>query len=145
MRPVVSDMVLIDSSAWIEALRKRGAIEVKLAIESLLEAYAATWCSAVRLEVLGGARAEERHRLGVYFSVIPYLSTNEEDWNRAIALAWKLRDNGITVPWLDVLIASIAIGADLRLYAVDAHFIKIAKLSELRLYEPGCGGAFTLG
>jgi len=65
-------MVLIDSSAWVEALRRKGRLEVKLAVETLLEAYEAQWCSPVRLEVLGGARASERRMLGKFFAVIPY-------------------------------------------------------------------------
>ena len=34
-------MVLVDSSAWIESLRRHGDLRVKLAIEALLEAYEA--------------------------------------------------------------------------------------------------------
>lgn len=136
-------MVLVDSSAWIESLRRNGDLRVKLAIEGLLDAYEAQWCSSVRLEVLGGARVEERGHLGERFSVIPYRPCREDDWERAVALAWRLRGNGVTVPWLDVLIAAIAIEDGVRLYAIDAHFQEIAKHSGLRLYRPGYGGAFS--
>ncbi|MFZ4597552.1 MAG: hypothetical protein ACOYNN_02825 [Terrimicrobiaceae bacterium] len=50
--------------------------------------------------------SEERRRLGQHFSVIPYRACTEQDWDRAISLAWKLRDKGLTVPWLDVVIVS---------------------------------------
>lgn len=136
-------MVLVDSSAWIEALRRKGDLRVKLAIEGLLDAYEAQWCSPVRMEVMGGARMEERVRLGMYFAVIPYRPSREDDWDRAIALAWRLRGKGLTVPWLDVLTAAIAIHDGTRLYAVDAHFQEIARHSELMLYRPGYGGAFN--
>lgn len=136
-------MVLVDSSVWIESLRRSGDIGVKLALESLLEADEAQWCSPVRLEVLGGARMEERARLGKCFAVVPYRPSREDDWDRAISLAWRLRDQGLTVPWLDVLIAAIAIHDGVRLYAIDTHFREIAELSALRLYQPGYGGSFT--
>lgn len=136
-------MVLVDSSAWIEALRRAGSLEVKLAIEGLLEVYEAQWCSPVRLEVLGGARLQERRALGGYFSVIPYRRCTDEDWERAVALAWQLRDRGLTVPWLDVLIASIALQDGTRLYAVDAHFARISELTGLKLYQPGYGGLYA--
>ena len=136
-------MVLVDSSAWIESLRRHGDMRVKLAVEGLLEAYEAQWCAPVRLEVLGGARLEERARLGKMFSVIPYRPSREDDWDRAVALAWRLRGRGVTVPWLDVLIASIAIHDGARLYAVDAHFKEIAKHSALMLYRPGYGGSYN--
>jgi predicted nucleic acid-binding protein len=135
-------MVLIDSSVWIEALRRKGRLEVKVALESILEAYEARLCAPARLEVMGGARKEERRTLGAYFSVIPYRSVQTEDWERAIALAWRLRDRGITVPWLDVLIASIAIHDQNRLYTVDAHFEQISAATGLMLYRPGYGGSF---
>ncbi|MEX1119951.1 MAG: PIN domain-containing protein [Terrimicrobiaceae bacterium] len=135
-------MVLVDSSAWIEALRRSGRLEVKLAIEGLLEAYEAQWCTPVRLEVLGGARPAERRALGGYFSVIPYRRCQDDDWERAISLVWKLRDSGLTVPWLDVLIAAIALHDGVRVYAVDAHFQHISNLTGLALYEPGYGGMF---
>ncbi|RPJ35568.1 MAG: PIN domain-containing protein [Verrucomicrobiaceae bacterium] len=136
-------MVLVDSSAWIESLRRNGDMRVKLAVEGLLEAYEAQWCSPVRLEVLGGARIEERARLGRHFSVIPYRPSREDDWDRAVALAWRLRGMGLTVPWLDVLIAAIAIHDGTRLYATDAHFREIARHTGLLLYRPGYGGSFN--
>lgn len=118
-------------------------MRVKLAVEGLLEAYQALWCSPIRLEVLGGARLEERANLGKRFSVIPYRICREDDWDRSIALAWKLRTHGLTVPWLDVLIAAIAIHDGLRLYTIDAHFQEIAKHTGLILYRPGYGGSYN--
>jgi len=136
-------MVLVDSSVWIESLRRSGRLEVKLALEGLLEVYEAQWCTPVRLEVLGGARPEERRRLGQHFSVIPYRACTGQDWDRAISLAWKLRDKGLTVPWLDVVIASLAIQDGIRLFAIDAHFKTMSDLAGLSLYEPGYGGERT--
>jgi predicted nucleic acid-binding protein len=136
-------MVLVDSSAWIVSLRRNGDMNVKLAVEGLLDAYEAQWCAPVRLEVLGGARQQERAMLGKLFSVVPYRPCREDDWDRAVALAWKLRGNGVTVPWLDILISAIALHDNIRLYAIDAHFKDIAKHCGLLLYAPGYGGRFS--
>jgi predicted nucleic acid-binding protein len=136
-------MVLVDSSVWIEAFRRKGRLEVKLALESLLDAYEAQWCSPIRLEVLGGARAEDRSRLGRHFAVVPYRSCTEQDWDRAVALAWKLRDRGVTVPRCDVIIAALALADQVRLYTLDAHFSRIAEITGLRLYTPGYSGMFV--
>jgi predicted nucleic acid-binding protein len=114
-------------------------------VEGLLEVYEAQWCTPVRLEVLGGARVEERRRLGRHFSVIPYRACDEQDWDRAISLAWKLRDKGLSVPWLAIVIASLAIQDGVRLFAIDEHFKKISDLAGLALYEPGYGGMFREG
>jgi predicted nucleic acid-binding protein len=136
-------MVLVDSSAWIEGFRRKGDLRVKLALEGLLEAYEAQWCAPVRLEVLGGARKEERTALGRHFSVIPYRPCLNDDCDRTIALAWKLRSHGLTVPWLDVLIAAIAIHDGTRLYTIDAHFEAIAQHTPLLLYRPGYAGGYN--
>jgi predicted nucleic acid-binding protein len=137
-------MVLIDTSVWIESLRKRGDMLVKLAVENLLDVYEAQWCSPVRLELIGGARKEERQALAMHFSVIPYRACREDDWERALSLAWKLRQEGLSLPWMDILIAAIAIHDDVRLYSIDAHFEKIAGLTTLKLYRPGYGGAYVM-
>lgn len=135
-------MVLVDSSAWIEAIRRTGSIEVKVAVEGLLEAYEATLCPPVCLEVLGGARRRERAALQVYFDVLPYVAFSPDTWTNTIALSWRLRDHGFSLPWNDLLIATVAMQQDCRVYAVDKHFDTIVEKTGLRLYRPGYGGTF---
>ena len=136
-------MVVVDSSVWISALRRDGDLAVKVALESLLEEYEAQLCAPVRLEVLGGARKAERKALGRYFSVIPYRTCTQPDWERGIAFAWKIRDQGLSVPWMDALIASMAIHDCVRVYAIDKHFKAMAEIDHgLRLYQPGYSGRY---
>jgi len=137
-------MVLVDSSVWIEAARRQGRIEVKAALRGLLREFEATWCGPVKLEVLGGARREERRALEFFFEVIPYQPTTDGAWDEAKALAWRLRDGGLTIPSNDVLIASLALKWQCRVYAVDKHFDAMAKvLPGLFMYEPGYGGDYN--
>src|SRR5436190_18147522 len=102
-------MVLVDSSIWIEAARRDGDLKAKVGLESLLGEYEAVLCAPVRLEVLGGARKLERERLEHGFSCLPYLQVLDKDWQAAVSHAWKLRDAGLSVPWNDVLIATLAV------------------------------------
>lgn len=136
-------MVLVDSSIWIEALRRNGDLEAKVALEALLEEYEATLCSPVRLEVLGGARQQERAALTRWFSIVPYDALPEGTWDGALQLCWKLRDAGLTAPWNDLLVAARAIELGVRVYARDRHFEGIAQHAPLRLYKPGYGGTFA--
>ena len=136
-------MVLVDSSVWIEAARRQGDLGCKVALESLLEEYEATLCSPVRLEVLGGARKEERSGLAAGFAVIPYIPVTEATWNLALENAWRLRDAGLQAPWNDVLIASVSIEHGCRVYARDKHFELMSSAVGFRLYEPGYGGSFA--
>jgi hypothetical protein len=137
-------MVLVDSSVWIEALRRDGNVQVKLALEALLEEYEATWCGPVKLEVLGGARPQERKALEEHFSCIPYFPMTDAAWDSAKELAWRLRDKGCNTPWNDVLIATLSRKAECRVYAVDKHFDLMQRSGAgIVLYEPGYNGKYN--
>jgi len=135
-------MVILDSSVWIESLRREGDLVTTLAVEALLEEYEATLCSPVRMEVLGGARKQDREALDDYFSVIPYLRVKEGDWTAACRNAWKLSEVGVRVPWSDLLIATVSMRVGCRVYAADKHFDLMSKHLPMRLYRPGYGGKF---
>ncbi len=135
-------MILIDSSVWIEAARQHGDLLVKVALEAILCEYKAQLCSPVRLEVLGGTRRDERRLWGEYFSVLPYRATTEKDWEQAVRNGWRLRDAGHTVPWNDILIATMALHDDVQVYAVDKHFTLMQTILGLKLYSPGAGGIY---
>jgi len=136
-------MILVDSSVWIEAARREGDLATKVALRALLDEYEAGFCSPVKLEVMGGARREERRALETFFACIPYWECAEADWKAAKEVSWKLRDAGHTLPWNDHLIAAIARARDMRVFARDAHFETLEKLGVVRLYRPGYGGRFT--
>ena len=137
-------MVLVDSSVWIESLRRDGRLDVKLALESLLDEYEAAWCGPVKLEVLGGARLQDRKALEEHFSCIPYFPMTDAAWDSAKALAWRLRDKGCTVPWNDILIAALSVKAECRIYSVYKHFnLMYESGAGIVLYEPGYGGKYN--
>lgn len=135
-------MVLVDSSVWIEAARRHGSRELKCGVEGLLEEYQAAVCGLVWLEVLGGARPAERQRLRTYFAALPRLATPEDTWDQTVAHAATLRDRGITVPWSDLLVATVAVTHHARVYACDHHFALMAPHLGILLYEPGYGGRY---
>lgn len=135
-------MVLVDSSIWIEAARRTGNLEVKVGLEGLLYEFEATWCGPIKLEVLGGARANERKALSAWFECIPYLPITEPVWEEAKTLGWKLRDTGFSIPWNDILIAALGMRSQCRVYARDHHFETMRDVLGLRLYEPDYGGKF---
>ena len=139
-------MVLVDSSVWIESLRRDGRLEVKVALESLLEEYEAAWCGPVKLEVLSGARPQDRKALEEHFQCIPYFPMQDPAWDAAKELAWRLRDKGCQAPWNDILIASLSMKADCRIYAIDKHFeMMYSSGAGIRLYKAGYGGQYNPG
>jgi predicted nucleic acid-binding protein len=136
-------MVLVDSSVWIEAARRGGDLGCKVGLEGLLEEYEATLCPPVWLEVLGGARKEDRGRLELAFAVIPHRELSGATWTRAVGNVWKLRDAGLTVPWNDVLVGTLSVELACRVYAKDRHFEQMREVLGVRLYEPGYGGQYA--
>ena len=136
-------MVLVDSSIWIEAGRSRGDLFTKVALQSLLEENEACWCGPVRLEVLGGSRAQERPKLLYFFSIVPYLVVGDDIWDKAKSMAWRLRDKGVNPPWNDVLIATIAQEKMCRVFARDKHFEQMAEVLGISLYQPNYGGGYN--
>ena len=136
-------MVLVDSSVWIEAARRSGDLSCKVGLESLLEEFEVALTGPVRLEFLGGARRHDRTRLLEYLSGLTYEPLEEVDWEMAVRHSWVLRDAGLSIPWNDVLIATLALRLGLRVYARDAHFDQMEQLLGIRLYRPGPGGTYS--
>jgi len=135
-------MVLVDSSVWIEALRREGRLDIKLAVEGLLEADEALICAPIRFKVLAGARPEDREQIARHLSMVPDRPCGDDDWSRSTRLAWKCRDAGVSIPLEHALIASIALHDGIRIFANDEAFNGICSLTGLPRYVPGRGGLF---
>ncbi len=137
-------MVLVDSSVWIQASRREGDLLATVALEALLEEGEAAVCGPIKLEVLGAVRREQRRRFDAYFSIVPYLDLSDRSWDAAVGLGRRLMDErGVTLPWNDVLIASVAAERQCRVFSLDRHFEHFAALGCLRLYQPGVGGVYA--
>ena len=122
-------MKLVDTSSWIEQLRKDGNPVVRERVESLLLAGEACWCPIIRLELWNGARGErEKVALTEMAQEIPVLEIDEPVWNKAFSLARQAREKGITVPASDLLVAACARHHGVALEHSDSHFDLIASL-----------------
>ena len=122
-------MTLIDTSAWIEQLRRGGDAAVRRQVETLLAAGDGAWCPLVRLELWNGARGTaERSVLKEMETTLPSLEIDVAVWDRAVALAAGARERGITVPATDLLVAACARHHGVALLHYDGHFDLIAEL-----------------
>lgn len=140
---VMNSMVIVDTSAWIEAHRRDGSPAVKLAVRGLLDEFEAALCGPVEMEYLGGAKPQERERLQAWCNVLPYIRNDQKLWRKAAMNFSLLKQKGVTAPWNDVLIATIALENGCRVYAVDKHFTAMAPLLGFHLYQPGYGGSYN--
>jgi predicted nucleic acid-binding protein len=77
-----------------------------------------------------------------WFGLIPYVRNKQDIWRMAAENYAKLKAAGLTIPWNDILIASIAIEKNIPVYAHDKHFPAMSDKLGVRLYTPGYNGMF---
>ena len=131
---MASKRFLIDTSAWIFALRKNPHTEIKERIDKLLEHHSVVTAGMVKLELLGGVKEDsEFSRLKTYLDALENIEIDSRLWEEASQLAFDLRRKGATVPYTDILIAAVAIRTKAVLLHADSHFDLIAQYAKLKL------------
>lgn len=122
-------MKLIDTSSWIDALRRDGDPAVRARVQALMRSGGAAWCDFVRLELWNGLRgAAERKQMEALEADVTLLSTTDAVWSRARELARRARAAGLTVPGAGLLIAACAWEHGVEIEHDDAHLTALAAL-----------------
>lgn len=122
---------LPDTCAWIEYF-KPGASPLKQALEHLLLNDDIFVCGPVLYELTQGLRSDkEKSAVLEALKSLEYIEMSEDLWIKAGELSLALRKGGKTIPFSDVLIASVAINNNLSIITVDKHFEEI---KEARIY-----------
>lgn len=121
-------VVFIDTSAWIEYLRKTIHAITK-EVESSLAVDTASTCWVVLAELLQGAKSEKEIELiKDLSSVAKILKETESTWKDAGILSNKLRKHGKNIPLIDCYLAVLAKQNNARILSLDKHFPAIAEL-----------------
>jgi len=130
-----NDTFLVDTSAWLFALRKDASLEIKARLDTLLREDAVAITGIIKLELLGGTRTrEESRRLKSRLDALKYVPMEEPLlWDLTYEMAFNLRRKGLTIPYTEILIASAAIKEDVILLHADIHFDQVARHSKLRV------------
>lgn len=122
--------VLIDTSSWIEALRKNGREDVRERVRQYLLAGTAAWNDMIMVELWNGARGKhEKAHLASFEREIACLPTTKAVWNLAKDLAGKCRLAGHTTPSADLLIAACGLFHGAAIEHCDAHISTILSVS----------------
>jgi predicted nucleic acid-binding protein len=120
-------MKLVDTSAWVEFLRRKGNRRAKEEVRSLLEADSAAHTCPIRFELLCGARPDEETDLKEALDLSHRILFEAEDWHDAALLERKFRSKGLIVPRNDLFVATVAIRTGLPVVCRDAHFSAMSK------------------
>ena len=122
-------MTLIDTSSWIEALRRDGQTDVRDRVRKLLVEGQAVWCDLVSLELWNGARGEyEKGQLAELEKEIHCLPTTAEVWDLARSLAKRSRGAGKTIPTSDLVISACGLHHRVEIEHCDQHFDLIIEI-----------------
>ncbi len=129
-------MTIIDTSVWIEFLRRSGDAGLKLTVRDLISTGAAAYTCPIRFELIHGARATELADLLTALNLAERVPLLAAHWDKSATLAADLRASGHTMPTPDILIASVAVARDFTLLTTDTHFQTLQKsvLPDLRLF-----------
>src|SRR5258708_1161227 len=116
-------MMLIDTSSWTHALRRKGDPNIRQRVQRLMLAAEAAWCDVVRLELWHGARNDDdRDSLWELESEIPALEITRDVWDLACDLGSFARAKGLTVPSTDLIIFACARANRVAIEHNDQHF-----------------------
>ncbi len=120
------EMALVDTSSWVEALRKNGKKEIRNRVYKLILDGKVVFCHMVLLELWNGARGEyEKKKLKELEETIPCIQTTSEVWEISNMLARECRTGGYTIPATDIMIAACSIIHEVSIDHCDSHFDKI--------------------
>lgn len=123
------EVVLIDTSSWIEALRVTGRTDIRERVLMLMTDGRAAWCDMVAVELWNGAKGDyEKERLSELEKEIACLPSTPEVWQKARLLAQQCRIAGKTVPSADLLITACALAHHAGIEHCDAHINLILKV-----------------
>jgi predicted nucleic acid-binding protein len=126
-------MKLVDSSAWVEFLRRKGDPKVKQIVARLLEAEQAAYTCPIRFELWSGVRVGEESDLEQAFGLSHHFPFEQDDWREAARLERQFRSKGVLVPRNDLFVATVAIRAGVAVLCRDAHFSAAQKVAGQRL------------
>jgi predicted nucleic acid-binding protein len=136
-------MVLVDTSIWSLALRRRAtalsADERRLVIEweALVDRGRATLIGPIRQEILSGVRhVDTFHVLRRSLLDFPHLSIEVEDYDRAAEFFNLCRGRGSSGGPIDMLIAAVAYRHQISVFSSDTDYARYARHVPVRLHTP---------
>jgi len=121
-------MVLVDTSAWIDADHRPDSPEAR-ELADLLDRDEVATTDIVVAELLQGASSADHFKgLAEKLEAVHYLHAEQGSWLKAAEMSYQLKRQGLTTPLSDLLIASVALTADIAVFATDPHFTRVPGL-----------------
>lgn len=125
-------MILIDTNVLLDYLRTNDTL-----LFGKFQTFAGAICGICRAEILHGARSAIEFRdLVTFLDGFGQIAIRDDLWDEVGDLLSKLRSKGVSVPFTDVVVAMVAIDADLELWTRDKQFALIQSVEpKLKLFQ----------
>lgn len=131
--------VLVDTSVWSLALRRRGPLssaQVKELTELIREGRV-LMLGAIRQELLSGIKTDTQFRhLRDSLRAFPDVPLDAADYETAAAYFNQCRAKGIQGSNTDFLICSVAIRRKAPILTTDNDFARFGRVLAIRLHQP---------
>lgn len=132
----MKDRILIDTSAWIESFKKTGNKSLQQLLIKTLDFSQVATTHIIILELLQGCRDKKEYDgMKVRLESLELLPVNGKVWDMAYHAGYNLKKIGITVPTIDLIIASIAKTYNYTLVHHDKHFRLITKHLDISIID----------
>lgn len=123
----------LDTSAWILSFKTKGYQTAKKRLRQAIENGYIVTSPLILMELVQGCHTnKEKNELLDTMSSLMQIIPEDKVWKLAIDMSFKLKRKGITIPTVDIIIASLVISHDLLLVHMDKHFNYIKQI-DLRL------------
>lgn len=130
------NLVLIDTSVWIDYFLKKNAL-LEQTLDLLLDNAQVATAAIIVAELTQGARdKKEIEKIKGHFKPLHWLPGTDRHWEMAGELSLQLRQTGKKINLTDCYIASLAKSASANLFSLDKHFTWIAKIEGCALFQP---------
>jgi predicted nucleic acid-binding protein len=122
----MKSLVLVDSSAWVEASRSGGDPGITARVEGLMAAGLAAMTEPVWMELYQGARGKrEEEQLARWRALSVWLEFDAACWQESARTARACLRSGTNVPFGDMLVHACARRHGVELLEKDRHFAMI--------------------
>lgn len=125
-------MILVDTSVIVEFWQRPVS-----RVREMFEQEQVFICGVARAELLHGAKSEQdAGRIERALRVFKEVEISPNTWPALGQNLFRLRIQGVRVPFQDGLVATVAMQHNLEVWAYDRHFTLMAEaLPDLRLFD----------
>jgi len=127
-------MIVVDTSAWVAALRSAGS-EART-LSSLLDSAEVLLAVPVRVELLSGASTKDRPRLRRALSALPVAYPTDDTWQLMDDWIDRAARAGQRFGLGDLLIGAMASESGALVWSLDADFARMERCGLVETYAP---------